>query len=195
MAELRRIYLRARERRARATRAARAARAARAGRAFRRAAAERRLALAQEQASRRRLAAVRRARLQRRREAYRARLADPRLSDASLPRARRACLRYRRDSEPYAFGLGTQDPAGQVSGLLAVRAALGRWLAHAAVDQIDRRKLSALLGALRDGDGPLRRLRAVRELDDVLAARARYARVGRRAGRLATRLGLPDCAR
>jgi hypothetical protein len=177
IAEGRRIYLRAREGRERVVREALAERSRL------RAAAERRHRLAQAQAARRRVL-----------QARRARLADPRLSAASLAPARRACVLFGRDAELYAFGIGTQDPAGQANGLLAARAALERRLGRAAADRVDRRKLAPLLRALRGGDAQLRRLRVARELEHVYAARDRYLRVARRAGRVGARLGLPDCA-
>jgi hypothetical protein len=137
--------------------------------------------------------AARRARLARQRQE---RARDPRLAGPPLAAAQDACRRQLRDSDPYLFGFGMQDVAGQAHGLIAARAALGRGLLAAAADAIDHRKLQPLVDAIAAGNHELDRLAASGPSSDpatVAAQTARFAKHVERERALSRRLGLGDC--
>jgi hypothetical protein len=176
VAAARSIYLHARESRARAALQASAARARR-----------------RDAAQRRRGAAERRA--QRAREAARlaARRDDPHLSLQTLSAASDACVLYRTDAEPYAFGVALQDPGGQAEGLLVARKMLAARLRRAAADAIDRRKVGRLVSALAAGDRELHRVLEGGDAERLLARRGRFERATEREARVAAKLGLDGC--
>jgi hypothetical protein len=123
-----------------------------------------------------------------------ARRRDPRLSGTALTAGLDACARQVRDSDPYLFGFGLQDVAGQAEGLIAVRAALAERLTAAARDGIDRDKLRPLLDAIADGSRELVRLaRAAGDQATVDALVARFDARTEPERAIARRLGLGDC--
>jgi hypothetical protein len=149
--------------------------------------------LAAKRAAVARAAAAARARLARERQE---RARDPRLTGTPLTAARDACRRQLRDSDPYLFGFGLQDMAGQAHGLIAARAALGRALLASASDAIDRHKLQPLVDAIAAGNHELGRLAASSPSSDpatVAERTARFATHVERERALSRRLGLGDC--
>jgi hypothetical protein len=148
-------------------------------------------------------AAARRAAAARARAAQRARLArerqerarDPRLASQTLAAAKDACRRQLRDSDPYMFGFGMQDVAGQAQGLITARSALIRRLI-ASADAVDRRKLRPLIDAITAGNDELVRLAAADPTGDLATVAERAARLDARTEperAISRRLGLGDC--
>lgn len=162
-----------------------------------RAAADRR---ADAREDRRQEAADRRAAAERtaadRRAADAARARDPRLEGAVLAAAQAACRRQAEASEPYLFAFGMQDVVGQAEGIVAARDGLARRLRAAAGDDVDRRKLRPLLGAIAAGSRELGVIAAADLAGDHDTVAAHVARFDARTGpeRAASRrLGLGDC--
>jgi hypothetical protein len=130
-----------------------------------------------------------RARADRERDARRR---DPQLAGPVLEAARDACVRQLRDSDPYLFGFGMQDVAGQVEGLIAARAAFAERLVGAARDDIDRAKLRPLLEAVENGSRELARLPGA-DAAEVPGLVARFDAGTEPERAISRRLGLGDC--
>jgi hypothetical protein len=169
------------------------------GRQARDAAADRAKA-AEARADRRREAAAERARATRaqaERDRVRdARLADPRLTPATIGALQPTCRQYAAEVEPYAFALGLQDPAGSSQGIMAARMTAERELTAAAADTVDRGKLRPLLERMRATDRALGRLEVAAVYGDdesLKASLARHRAFARSEASVASRLGVGDC--
>jgi hypothetical protein len=152
-----------------------------------------RAAAAAKRAAAARAQAAQRARLARARQE---RAHDPRLTGKALASAQDACRRQLRDSDPYMFGFGMQDVAGQAQGLIAARATLTRRLPASAADAVDRRKLRPLIEAVAAGNHELVRLVAADQTGDLATVATHVARFDARTEperAISRRLGLGDC--